>query len=186
MTSEQAVGRLLEALERQAVPYMLVGAFSSNLYGVPRATNDADVVIASTDVSLKTLCDGLGEDFTFDPQMMIEGFTGTVRNVITYVPTGFQVEVFRVGTDPHHLKRFDRRQRRQVPECSCEAWVAAADDVVIQKLRWGRRKDLDDVVSLLAVSADLLDWGYLREWTSEHGTHVLLDQLCVEAGIRPS
>jgi hypothetical protein len=38
MTSEQAVARLIELLEHQAVAYMLVGAFSSNLYGVPRAT----------------------------------------------------------------------------------------------------------------------------------------------------
>jgi hypothetical protein len=45
MTSEQAVARLIEALEREGVGYMLVGAYSSNLYGVPRATDDADVVI---------------------------------------------------------------------------------------------------------------------------------------------
>jgi len=45
MTSEQAVARLIEALEQEGVGYMLVGAYSSNLYGVPRATDDANVVI---------------------------------------------------------------------------------------------------------------------------------------------
>ena len=41
MSSAQAVARLMESLERDGVPHMLVGALSSNLYGVPRATNDA-------------------------------------------------------------------------------------------------------------------------------------------------
>jgi hypothetical protein len=45
MSGEQVVARLIESLERDGVAYMLVGALSSNLYGVPRATNDADLVV---------------------------------------------------------------------------------------------------------------------------------------------
>lgn len=182
MSCEQAVARLIEALERDGVPYMLVGALSSNLYGVPRATNDADLVIRFDSFNLVEFCARLGAEFVLDRQMMIEGFTGSVRNVITYAPAGFQIEVFRLGDDPHHIERFARRRRQHLPECSGPAWVAAPEDVVIQKLRWARRKDLDDVVNLLAVSGDLLDWDYLRRWTAEHGTSGLLDQLCREAG----
>jgi hypothetical protein len=61
--------------------------------------------------------------------------------------------------------------------------VATAEDVVIQKLRWARRKDLDDVVNLLAVSGSTLDWAYIRRWTDSHGTSGLLDQLRGEAGV---
>lgn len=183
MTSEQAVARLIEAFERDGVAYMLVGAFSSNLYGVPRATNDADVVVQFGSFNLVEFCKGLGDDFVLDRQMMMEGFTGSVRNVITFAPTGFHIEVFRLSDDPHHQERFSRRRRQHVPECSGEAWVAAAEDVVIQKLRWARRKDLDDVVNLLAVSGATLDWEYVRRWTDVHGTTTLLDQLCGEAGM---
>lgn len=182
MTTEQAVARLIEALEREGVPYMVVGAFSSNLYGVPRATNDADIVVQFDSFNLLEFCQELGTEFVLDRQMMIEGFTGSVRNVITFRPTGFQIELFRLGEDPHHRERFQRRRRQHVPECSREAWVAAAEDVVIQKLRWARRKDLDDVVNLLAVSGGMLDWDYLRRWTASHGTGDLLEQLRREAG----
>lgn len=183
MTSEQAVARVIELLERQAVAYMLVGAFSSNLYGVPRATNDADIVAQFESFDLVNFCKDLGDEFVLDRQMMIEGFTGSVRNVITFAPTGFQVEVFRLGEDLHDRERFERRRRQHIPECSGEAWVATAEDVVIQKVRWARRKDLDDVVNLLAVSGDMLDWTYIRRWTETHGTRGLLDQLCSEAGL---
>jgi hypothetical protein len=183
MTSEQAVGRLIELLEREGVGYLLVGAFSSNLYGVPRATNDADVVVQFESFNLVEFCARLGDDFVLDRQMLMEGFTGSVRNVINFKPTGFTIEIFRLGNDPHHQERFARRRRLHVPECCCEAWVAAPEDVVIQKLRWARRKDLDDVVNLLAVSGSTLDWGYLRGWTEKHGTTGLLDDLRTEAGL---
>jgi hypothetical protein len=44
MNSEQALARVIERLEEERVDSMVVGAMSSNLYGVPRATDDADVV----------------------------------------------------------------------------------------------------------------------------------------------
>lgn len=160
---------------------MLVGAFSANLYGVPRATNGADVVVEFAAFNIVAFCERLGAEFVLDPQMMREGFTARIRNVITFQPTGFRIEVFRLGDDPHHQERFARRRRQHVPDCRCEAWVAAAEDVVIHKLRWARRKDLDDVVNLLVVSGDRLDRDYLRRWTSIHGTGGLLDELRGEA-----
>jgi len=39
MNSEQALARVIERLEEDRVAYMVVGAMSSNLYGVPRATD---------------------------------------------------------------------------------------------------------------------------------------------------
>lgn len=183
MTSEQPVARLIEALEQAGVGYMLVGAFSSNLYGVPRSTDDADVVVEFESFNLVEFCVSLGPEYVLDRQMMIEGFTGSVRNVITFSPTGFHIEIFRLGDDPHHRERFARRRRHHIPETGCEAWVAAAEDVVIQKLRWARRKDLDDVVNLLAVSGHTLDWDFIHRWTVIHGTTELLNQLRHEAGM---
>jgi hypothetical protein len=69
----------------------------------------------------------------------------------------------------------------RVPESECEAWVATPEDVVIKKLRWVRRKDLDDVVNLLVVSGQMLGWEYIHRWTVIHETGGLLAQLRREA-----
>ena len=45
MTSDQALARVIDQFEREGVGYLVVGALSSNLYGVPRATDDADVEV---------------------------------------------------------------------------------------------------------------------------------------------
>jgi hypothetical protein len=37
--------KLIGALNRAQIPYMLVGSFSSNIHGVERNTKDADLVL---------------------------------------------------------------------------------------------------------------------------------------------
>ncbi len=181
MNGEQATAHVLAKLEELQIDYMVVGAFSSNAYGVVRSTNDADIVVAFKESDLNRLFRSLGEGFVLDRQMMLEGFTGSTRNVIRHSESGFDIELFRLGDDPHHQERFTRRRRVQVNEFAREAWIQTAEDVVIQKLRWARRKDLDDVVNVLIVSREALDWTYIRRWTDPHGTTALLDQLKIEA-----
>ena len=183
MNSEQAAATVIEQLESQHVDYILVGAFSSNIYGVPRSTKDADIVVAFETIQLVEFCKLLGENFLLDRQMMLEGFTGSVRNVVRFKPTGFDIEFFRLTDDAHHQQRFQRRLRHRISEFDCEAWVPTPEDVVIQKLRWARRKDLDDVVNVLSVSGESLDWSYIRAWTEQHATTALLHQLRTEAGV---
>ncbi|KLU04914.1 hypothetical protein RISK_003182 [Rhodopirellula islandica] len=38
----EAVAKVVTALNESNISYMLVGSYSSNVYGVPRATGDAD------------------------------------------------------------------------------------------------------------------------------------------------
>ena len=177
MNGEQATSYVLSKLDELKIEHMLVGAFSSNAYGVIRSTNDADIVVAFGESDLTRLFKSLGEGFILDRQMMLEGFTGSVRNVIKHSESGFDIELFRLGNDPHHQERFARRRRIQINEFGREAWIPAAEDVVIQKLRWARRKDLDDIVNVLIVSGKSLDWTYICHWTDQHGTTALLDQL---------
>ncbi len=180
MNSLQATAAVVEALEGLAIPYMLVGAFSSNAYAIPRTTNDADFVVNLASGDLRKIVDRLGTDFRLDPQMRFETITHSVRNVVTYLPTRFEIEFFRLTDDSHHQSRFARRVRKLIGDINREAWIPTGEDVVIQKLRWGRRKDLDDAQNVLAVCWKRLDWDYIHLWTTAHGTLELLNQLCRE------
>lgn len=182
MNSEQAVAQVISCLEELGIEYMLVGALSCNVYGVPRASADADLVIDLGERSLHDCVSKLGPDFKLDPQLSFEMLTGSHRNLIHFLPTGFDIELFRLSNDPHHRVRFSRRAKIALPELDRVAYVQTAEDLIIQKLRWARRKDLDDIVNVLTVSADGLDWNYVNEWTERHGTTALLEQLKLEAG----
>jgi len=91
-----------------------------------------------------------------------------------------------LSADPHDRSRFERR--RKLTLLSREAWLPSAEDVIVQKLRWCKRanrgKDFDDVVSVLGVQGpDLLDWNYITNWCSLHGTLELLEEAKAEAVI---
>ena len=58
-----------------------------------------------------------------------------------------------------------------------ETRIPTAEDVVIQKVRWGRLKDLADALNVLAVQGGRLDFAYIERWCRAHGTLERLDEL---------
>jgi hypothetical protein len=179
VTGDEATVALINALNAAAIPYMVVGSFSSNYYGIPRSTQDADFVLDAGSESLAELFRQLGPKFKFDPQLSFETATGTKRNVVGIRGTKFKIELFRLSSDPHDQERFRRRLSVKLPDC--DTFVPTAEDVIITKLRWAqqakRNKDVDDVHDVIAVQANRIDWDYVYKWCDQHVTRGLLDQI---------
>jgi len=96
----------------------------------------------------------------------------------------YKVELFEVFDDPFVHSEFSRRQQVLVPMLGRTTWLLTPEDVVVQKPRWGRNKDLDDARDVLAVQGpETLDMAYIENWCVRHGTtQRLADAL---AGIPP-
>jgi hypothetical protein len=45
MNLYELAAHVIEALEAENIPYMVVGALSSSVFGIPRATKDVDIVL---------------------------------------------------------------------------------------------------------------------------------------------
>lgn len=177
MKNTDCLVEVIRAISELNLPYMVVGAYSSNAYGLSRSTNDADIVIQYREGCLRELSKLVGSHFVVDPQMALEVRTGSVRNVLRYRPTDFEIELFRLTDDPHDQTRFERRRKVLLPALGVEVVLPTAEDVVVQKLRWQRDKDLADVRVVLEIQKDRLDWNYIRHWTDCHQTTHLLDKL---------
>ncbi|MGA2443603.1 MAG: hypothetical protein ABSH08_21835 [Tepidisphaeraceae bacterium] len=179
MTTQQITRQVIDALEELGIPYLLVGSFSSNAYGVARNTHDADFVVQLGAIPISNLVAKLGADFQLIPQMSFETITATTRHVLEVPAEDFKVELFLLSNDPHDRARFERRRRLEV--LGGPAYLPSPEDVVITKLRWSRhgnrQKDLSDARDVIAVSGPQLDWAYVERWCDEHGTRKLLDDL---------
>jgi hypothetical protein len=180
----ELVLRLIDAFDQVGVRYMLVGSYSSNYYGRPRSTKDADFVVQIDSKQFTQLAATIGGDFRADPQMSFESVTFTMRYIIDHPSTAFKIEMFLLSEDKHDQERFARR--KQVEFEDRQAWLPTAEDVVITKLRWskgGRRaKDVEDVKKILSVRAAELDLPYIRSWTDQHGTRELFETLLKAVG----
>ena len=179
MTGDEAVLAVIEALEGLGVGYMLVGSLSSNFYGIPRATQDADFVIQFGQVTLADLRQRLGPAFHFDRQTTFETVSMTVRHIVHVPECNFKIELFRLSDDEHDRERFRRRQRATI--LGQEVCLPTAEDVVVTKLCWAATrtpaKDRDDVRNVIAMQGDRLDWKYIYFWADRHGTRALLDEI---------
>jgi len=179
LNGEDATLAVVDALEAMEVPYLLVGSFSSNYYGVPRSTEDADFVVHLGETRISVLIDRLGPRFRLNRQMSFETITGTTRWEVEVADIPFKIELFLLSDDLHDQERF--RRRRRVHVLGRETCLPTPEDVIVTKLRWAhqgkRPKDIDDVRNVLAVQGDRLDWDYLHEWCGRHGTGELLREI---------
>jgi Nucleotidyltransferase of unknown function (DUF6036) len=181
MTSEEATLRVIDALEAAGIPCMLVGSFSSNYHGIPRSTEDADIVIVVPERPLADILAPLEPAFRLDPQLSFESITFTPRQVIEVPELPFRIELFHFTDDPHNQARFGRKLK--VEMAGRKVWIPTAEDVIITKLRWARSKDRDDVRNVIAVQSDAIDWDYVHSWCDRHSTRALLDE--IRASIPP-
>src|SRR5438093_231758 len=55
MNVQDVLRRLADALNQAGIPYMLTGSLASSAHGMPRASNDFDLVIAPTPEQLRVL-----------------------------------------------------------------------------------------------------------------------------------
>lgn len=177
MNSVEATNGVLMALESAGVPYMLVGSLATNYYGVARSTKDADVVVQLGDRRITEVTSLLGAEYRLDPQVTFETVTGTTRYVIDVAGIVFRIELFRLSNDAHDRERFNRRLQAHLPDLERPAYIPTAEDVVITKLRWLRRKDIDDVRDVLSVQAGNLDFDYIHRWCDQHGTRAALEEI---------
>jgi hypothetical protein len=177
MTPAVAVHRVLTALQQAGLAHLVTGAIASNYYGIERSTKDADIVLETAPNDFAAFAHALGPDLVLDPQVTFETITGSHRHIIQLRGTHYQIELFLLGADPHHQERFGRRRPVRLTSIGIDSFLPTAEDVVIQKVRWGRLKDLDDAQNVLAVQRDALDFTYIEKWCDLHGTRARLEDL---------
>ncbi len=164
---------IFEKAESLGVPHMAVGAIAAGTYGIPRATKDIDLLV-SVDLQngIHQLIRGLKEIIDFEDQCQFDTITWGRRHIGTSKSSPpYKVELFEMFDDAFVESEFSRRQRKFVPLLDREIMLPTAEDVIVQKIRWGRSKDIDDARDVLAVQGiEALDMSYIEKWCATHGT----------------
>jgi hypothetical protein len=180
------VARTLESL---GIPYCVGGSFASSFYGVPRSTNDVDVVVALRREHITPLVVALEDEFMIDAQAMEAAIaSGCSFNIINY-DTLDKIDVFVVADQPWSREQIHRRRLSTLPDHpdAPALYLASPEDVILIKLAWYRSggeisdRQWLDILNVLALQADNLDWAYLRQWASELGVSDLLSRASAQS-----
>ena len=180
MNLNQLACAIFKAAESLDIPHMAVGAIAAGAYGIPRATKDIDLLVSiDSKKGIRQLMAALDELIEFEPQAQFDTITWGRRHVGTsrHSPP-YKVELFEMFDDPFVASEFARKTITFVPMLDRNVWLPTAEDVVVQKIRWGRSKDIDDARDVLAVQgAETLDMAYIRSWCTTHDTTRRLEDI---------
>jgi hypothetical protein len=183
MTVNELAAMMVDACEAEGIQHMLTGAFAVSYYGVPRATQDVDLVVdIPPPVGFGQLARRLDGHVVFDPQIQFDTHTWGHRHVGTTVDQPpLQVELFELFDDAFVREQFARRQEVRLPSVGRSLWLPTAEDLVIQKVRWGRPKDLDDARDVILVQgSERLDMARVQDWCARHGRLDVLTRILAD------
>lgn len=168
---------------------MLGGSLASAFHGIPRSTNDIDIVADIGEEHISQLVSELVGAFYVDSESMREALRrGRSFNVIHFA-TGDKIDIFPAAGNRHTGIEIQRSKIEDVSlgeGQSIRCPVATAEDTILAKLAWyrlgGEQSDRqwNDVRGIRAVQGEALDQSYMQEWARELMVEDLLERLFSE------
>jgi hypothetical protein len=167
------LARLVAATAHAHVPLMIAGSFASTAHGLPRTTQDLDVVIDPPDATaLDVLVEALvQDDFYVDPDTAREALQQrTMFNAIDR--SAWKIDLILRKERAFSIEEFQRRTPLDLLGIS--VFVASAEDPIIAKLEWsklsgGSECQRRDVAGILVTIGAGLDRNYIDRWVRELG-----------------
>ena len=175
-----AVVRVLEGL---GVRYLVGGSLASSLLGIPRATQDVDIVVDLKPDHVDGLLEALTPDFYVDEDAVRDALHRRSMFNVIHLATMFKADLILMRHDPLSAAEMTRGLTCRLGEGDelIELQVASAEDIILQKLDWFRRggevsgRQWTDVLGVMKTNRGRLDEGYLRLWAGRKGLLELLD-----------
>jgi hypothetical protein len=196
VSPEEALKVVLEVtrhLDELGAPYAIGGSLASSFHGIPRTTQDADLVADLRPGNVQPFVAGVAEAFYVSPERVAQAVSRRSSFNLVHNGTGIKVDVFLLKANPMALQEMIRRRSFPVPGLSgASLQFASAEDTILQKLHWfliGNRvseRQWNDVLGVLKIQRKQLDFLYLKDWASRIGVEDLLSQAYEDAGLDPA
>ena len=163
------VARLLDAA---GIPFMVAGSFASTAHGLPRSTQDLDLVIdPPSDATLEALLASIPADqYYFDADAARDALRRrSMFNVIDLV-SGWKVDLIVRKNRAFSRDEFARRMKMSV--LGVPVFVASPEDTIVAKLEWsklagGSERQRRDVAGIVATVGTALDRAHIERWVRE-------------------
>jgi hypothetical protein len=179
---EDALQLVLTKLDESGLRYMITGSFASNIHGVPRATQDADIVIEPDRRASNRFLESLGEDFYVNAEAAREALTRRGIFNLIHLETGLKVDLIVKKNRPFSRTEFLRR--KQADFLGQKRWFATAEDIILAKLEWAKmgesERQLSDALNVARIRGKDLDPSYLRKWAKELEVEDSLERMIKE------
>jgi hypothetical protein len=175
------LARLTTKLARASIPHMVVGSFASSFHGVPRSSQDLDLVIDPDVASLRRFLDDLSpDDYYVDAGAAFDAFHRRSQFNVIDMATAWKADLIVRKTRPFSVEEMHRRTEGDL--LGARVFVASPEDTLISKLEWANlggssELQLRDAAGILSVRGNDLDLPYIERWVADLGLEDLWRRL---------
>jgi len=184
------VARITKAFDSLSIRYIVGGSFASSVYGIPRSTQDVDLVAEVRMEHILQLVAELAGDFYVDGDMIADAIRRRASFNVVHLGTMFKADVFVAGGDSwtrEELRR-GRIEHFEVADGTVAIRFASPEDTLLHKLVWYKlsheisERQWRDVIGVLKIQRASLDYRYMEAWADAIDVVELLARARREAG----
>jgi hypothetical protein len=179
----QITQQIAQEFDRLNIRYFVGGSLASSLHGVPRATQDVDIVADIKLEQIPQLVKVFGTEFYIDADMIREAIRQRRSFNIIHLATMFKVDIFILKPDKTSMEEMARRKQYQISDSSKQMlFLASAEDIIIHKLYWFQlgggvsERQWNDVLGVIRVQYENIDNSYLEHTAQQRGVTALLQK----------
>ena len=165
------IARLAHIFHDLEIQYVVGGSMASSMYGIPRATQDVDLMANLKLEHVERLTAALESEFYVASELIVDAIRQQTSFNVVHLQTMFKADVF-VAADNEWSREEMSRARTEVvlPEEALAIRFSSPEDTILHKLLWYRigghesDKQWNDILGILRIQENSLDFAYLERW----------------------
>ena len=164
--------RVAQMLEAAGIPFMVAGSFASTAHGLPRSTQDLDLVIDPPDAAaLEAMLASIPADqYYVDADAARDALRRRSMFNMIDLASGWKVDLIVRKNRAFSRDEFARRMKMSV--LGVPVFVASPEDTIVAKLEWsklagGSQRQRRDVAGIVATVGAALDRAYIERWVRD-------------------
>ena len=168
------LARLTAKLAAAGIPHMVVGSFASSFHGVPRSSQDLDLVIDPEAASLQSFLAGLpAQEYYVDADAALDALRRRGQFNVIDMATAWKADLIVRKARPFSVEEMRRPIEGDL--LGAHVRIASAEDTLISKMEWaklggGSELQLRDAAGILSLHGrENLDVAYVERWVRELG-----------------
>lgn len=181
-SQEKLLTKIAKILSDLKIKYFVTGGFAVSVWGRPRATFDIDIIIKLIESQARPLTKALREISKAgyaDENMIKEAIRHKGEFNFIDPNSGLKVDFWVAKEKTLTPPEFRNRELKKIS--GQKVYFISPEDLILSKLQWYQEtqssRHIEDVQSILKISAKKLDMKYLENWAKKLKISEILNKL---------